>query len=284
MLLAHIQALTECACKIRIDPLGDHVLICKKHTGSIRGHNHLLEVLANLACSSKIGSMRVNHRVSTTGDGSRKQGDVENLPFPLAGLYGLVIDCSIACEFAGGSCADGGWRNGQLHTNDIFEAHARVKTHKYKDASALVQQAFSPAIVSVSGKIHRGPLSVMMSLSLHHLQKVLLLLLNSNSYSSRLLILMCPSSIASFWGIKSTTTIMHALFPKIFCWPIQMLCFCENTHVAFIGRDTPTPLISDILAQVDSTILEAQVVPHRACSSGRRHFLSIFHVPLLELL
>ena len=110
MLLAHAKARTkpECAYKISINPLGDHVLTCKKHTGSIRGHNHHMDVLANLIRSSKIGSVHVNHRVSTTGDGSRKQGDVENLPFPLAGLYGLVIDCSIACEFAGSCSADGG--------------------------------------------------------------------------------------------------------------------------------------------------------------------------------
>jgi len=37
----------------------------------------------------------------------------------------------------------------------------------------------------------------------------------------------------------------------------QMLRFCQNTRLAFLGRNTPTPLISDILAQVDATILEA---------------------------
>jgi len=33
----------------------------------------------------------------------------------------------------------------------------------------------------------------------------------------------------------------------------QMLCFCQNTRLAFLGRITPTPLISDIFAKVDST-------------------------------
>ena len=58
-----------------------------------------------------------------------------------------------------------------------------------------------------------GPPSATMSSSLQHLQKVLLLLLSSNRYSSRTLILtsMCPSSTASFRVIKSTTTIMHVL-------------------------------------------------------------------------
>ena len=37
----------------------------------------------------------------------------------------------------------------------------------------------------------------------------------------------------------------------------QMLRFCQNTRLAFLGRNTPTPLISNILAQVDSKILQA---------------------------
>ena len=36
----------------------------------------------------------------------------------------------------------------------------------------------------------------------------------------------------------------------------QMLRFCQNTRLAFLGRNTPTPLISDIFAKVDATILE----------------------------
>ena len=37
----------------------------------------------------------------------------------------------------------------------------------------------------------------------------------------------------------------------------QMLRFCQKTRLAFLGRNTPTPLISYILAQVYATILEA---------------------------
>jgi len=37
----------------------------------------------------------------------------------------------------------------------------------------------------------------------------------------------------------------------------QILRFCQNTRLAFLGRNTPTPLISDIFANVDATILEA---------------------------
>ena len=38
---------------------------------------------------------------------------------------------------------------------------------------------------------------------------------------------------------------------------LQLLNFCQNTRLAFLGRNTPTPLISEILAQVDDTIVEA---------------------------
>jgi len=51
-----------------IDPLGDHILTCKKHIGSICGHHHLVDALANFAC--KIDPVRVNPKVSTTGDDS----------------------------------------------------------------------------------------------------------------------------------------------------------------------------------------------------------------------
>ena len=74
-----------------IDPLGDHVLTCKQHTGCIRGHNHLMGVVASLSCDSKIGPVRVNHKVSTTGDGTRQQGDVEISNIPIFLRDGLVI-------------------------------------------------------------------------------------------------------------------------------------------------------------------------------------------------
>ena len=75
-----------------IDPLGDHVLTCKQHTGSIRSHNHGCGGI--LSRDSKIGPVRVNHKVLTTGDGTRKQGDVEISNFPISLRDGLVIDVS----------------------------------------------------------------------------------------------------------------------------------------------------------------------------------------------
>mmetsp|Transcript_101653 Transcript_101653/g.163900 ORF Transcript_101653/g.163900 Transcript_101653/m.163900 type:complete len:208 (+) Transcript_101653:47-670(+) len=79
-----------------------------------------------------------------------------------------------------------------------------------------------------------GQPSATMSSSLHHLQKVLLLLLSSNRYSSRTLIStsMCPSSTASFRVIESTTTIMHVLFFKMLCRPILSSHVCQAWMLA----------------------------------------------------
>jgi len=36
----------------------------------------------------------------------------------------------------------------------------------------------------------------------------------------------------------------------------QLLHFCQNMRMAFLGRNTPTPLLSEFMAQVDATIVE----------------------------
>jgi len=61
-----------------INPLGDHVLTSKQHTGSICGHNHLMDVVASLSRDSKIGPVRVNHR-SKLGRPDVEQKSDENL-------------------------------------------------------------------------------------------------------------------------------------------------------------------------------------------------------------
>jgi len=64
MLQAHAVARMICSCKnFALDPQGDHVLTCKKHTGATRGHNHFMDVLAQLARNTGY-SVRVNHKVS----------------------------------------------------------------------------------------------------------------------------------------------------------------------------------------------------------------------------
>ena len=123
-------------------------------TSFIRGHNHLMDVVASLSRDSKIGPVHVNHKVSTTGDGTRKQGDVEIFNFLISLWNGLVIDVSFVCEFKGSSPAPGGWDNGVRHSNDVLQARANVKNNKYKDVYEFVHKAFAPAIVDMSGQIH----------------------------------------------------------------------------------------------------------------------------------
>jgi len=120
-----------------IDLLGDHVLTCKQYTGSIRGRNHLMDVVASLSRDSKIGPVRVNHKMSTTGYGTRKQGEVEFSNFPISLRDGLVIDVSFVCEFKGSSRAPGGWIDSVRHSNDVLQARANVKNNKYKDVYGL---------------------------------------------------------------------------------------------------------------------------------------------------
>ena len=65
MLQAHVVARTMCSYKnFSPDPQSDHVRTCKKHTGATRGHNHVMDVLVQLARNTGY-SVRVNHKVST---------------------------------------------------------------------------------------------------------------------------------------------------------------------------------------------------------------------------
>jgi len=63
-LVSCVLCLVSCVlCKMCIDPLGDHVLTCKQDTGSIRGHNHLMDVVSSLSRDSKIGPVYLCSRL-----------------------------------------------------------------------------------------------------------------------------------------------------------------------------------------------------------------------------
>jgi len=152
MLQAHAVVRTMCSCKnFSLDPQSDHVLTCKKHTGATRGHNHVMDVLAQLARNTGY-PVRVNHKVSTTAAASNKQGDIELVNFGLVGSANLVIDMLICCDHNGNSTVNNRHLNGKMHTNDYLQA----KNGKYKEDYAAVGTAFAPAIVSVAGQIHPG--------------------------------------------------------------------------------------------------------------------------------
>jgi len=155
MLQAHAVARTMCACKkFSLDPHGDHVLTCKKHTGATRGHDHIVEVLAALVRNSGDKTVRVNYKVSQTAADSRKQGDVEIVGFGLAGSSNFVLDVSVCCDHYGNSQANNGLLNGKMRTNDYLQERAQKKIRKYRADYEPLGTAFAPAIVSVAGQIH----------------------------------------------------------------------------------------------------------------------------------
>ena len=85
LLRAHAVARTQCACqKFVFDQYGDHVLTFKKHTGAITGHDHVMNVSAQLARNSGL-RVRTNRKVATTAADSNKQGDVQAMKFGIPG-------------------------------------------------------------------------------------------------------------------------------------------------------------------------------------------------------
>jgi len=145
--------LGQCARARTFHLQGDHVLACKKHTAATRGHNHVMDVLAQLARNTGY-SVRINHKASTTAIASNKQGDVELVNFGLVGSNNLVIDVSICCDHIGNSTVNYGHLNGKINTDDYLQARAGAKDRKYKEDFAAVGTTFAPAIMSVAGKIH----------------------------------------------------------------------------------------------------------------------------------
>jgi len=114
LLRAHAVARTQCACqKFVLDQYGDHVLTCKKHTGAIAGHDHVMNVSAQLARNSGL-RVRINRKIATTAADSNKQGDVQAMEFGIPGYDDLVWDASLISERLCSSTQHG--LNGKLTT------------------------------------------------------------------------------------------------------------------------------------------------------------------------
>ena len=65
LLRADAVARTQCARqKFVLDQYGDHVLTCKQHTGTIAGHDHVMNVSAQVARNSGL-RVRINCKVAT---------------------------------------------------------------------------------------------------------------------------------------------------------------------------------------------------------------------------
>jgi len=107
LLRAHAVARTQCACqKFVLDQHRDHELTCKKHTGAIAGHDHVINVSAQLACNSGL-RVRIIRKVATTAVDSNKQGDVQAMEFGIPGYDDLVCDVSLVCYRIGSSTQHG---------------------------------------------------------------------------------------------------------------------------------------------------------------------------------
>jgi len=142
----------QCACqKFVLDQYGDHVLTCKKHTGAIAGHDHIMNVSAQLARNSGL-RVRINRKVATTAADSNKQNDVQAMEFGIPGYDDLVWDVSLVSDRLGSSTQHG--LNGKLQLSDYLNTRARSKIGKFRRDYAAKNIAFAPAILSVAGQIH----------------------------------------------------------------------------------------------------------------------------------
>jgi len=141
ILQAHAVARIMCSCKhFSLDSKGDHVLACKQHTGATRGHNHVMDVLTQLASNTGY-SVRFNHKVSTTAAASNKRGDVKLVNFGLDGYHNLFIDVLICCNHVGNGTVNNGHLNVKMHTNDCLHARAGVKNNQNKADYAAILTA-----------------------------------------------------------------------------------------------------------------------------------------------
>jgi len=127
------------------------VLTCKKHTEAIAGHDHVMNVTAQLARNSRL-KVRVNRKVDTTAANNNKQRDVQAMDFGIPGYEHLVWDVSLVSDRIGSSLQHG--LNGKLQLGDYLNARATIKNRRYKRDYAAKNIAFAPAILSVAGKIH----------------------------------------------------------------------------------------------------------------------------------
>jgi len=103
LLCAHAVARTQYTWqKFVLDQYGDHVLTCNKHTGAIAGHDHIMNVSAQLARNSGL-RVCINRKITTTAADSNKQGDVQAMEFGIPGYGDLVWDVSLVSDKFGSS-------------------------------------------------------------------------------------------------------------------------------------------------------------------------------------
>ena len=130
-----------------LDQYGDHVLTCKKHTGAIAGHDHVMNVSAQLARNSGL-RVRINCKVATTAADSNKQGDVQAIEIGIPGCDDLVWDVSLICDRISSRMQHG--LNCKLQLGDYLNARACIKINRYRRDYAAKNIAFAPALIDVA--------------------------------------------------------------------------------------------------------------------------------------
>jgi len=129
-MLAHDHSCTLCSCKMCINPLGDHVLTCKQHTGSTRSHNDLLYILWH-PCYVTPRSVLCVSITRCRREALLSMVTLKTLT--LLSLSGMVLSLMFpSCKSSRVQSCPWGWDNGVRHSNDVLQARATVKNNKYK--------------------------------------------------------------------------------------------------------------------------------------------------------
>ena len=116
---------------------GGHVLTCKKHTGSIRGHNHVMDELANLARASKqvmcVSTTRCRQRVMAPASRATVKSQIS---LSLTAMVWLLMFPSCVSSGAAAVHLGDAKINSKRHTLAVLHARANIKTNKYSEAGA----------------------------------------------------------------------------------------------------------------------------------------------------
>jgi hypothetical protein len=141
-----------CACgRHTIDAFGDQKNSCKKHTGSTKAHETLLDALEALCFQAGIKTERRNIPSVTKRNGKIGRGDPLLMNVNLGGHRHLIIDVALNHEFGGNHMADV-TRNEALRAADpakLLEATARTKIDRYREGANRngTTYAFLPCVM-----------------------------------------------------------------------------------------------------------------------------------------
>jgi len=153
LLRAHVVSRMQYACQnFVLDQYGEHVLTCKQHTGAIAGHDHVMNVSAQLARKSSL-RVRANRKFDTTAADNNTQEDVQAMEFGIPRYDNLVRDVSLVCDRIGSSTQHASGLNSKLQLGDYLNVGALSKISQFRRDYAFKNIACIPAILFLVGKI-----------------------------------------------------------------------------------------------------------------------------------